>query len=163
MTSMGDVLEYLSDPRTAWTSFRDMRFWRSNHFANAETFILSSSLEALLNNSLLASDGGGLLTGSLADPGRADDGLALLGLLRAGALDGRRRDRTALVAEPAALTIWTLGLIPICLFVRLSMSCGGGSCEGAPKVGFSGAWCRCSDAHMSWRSDAATSAGASFL
>ena len=75
-----------------------------------------------MNNSRLASDGGGLLTGSLADPGRAEEGLALLGLLRAGALDGRRRDRTALVAEPAALTIWTLGLIPICLFVRLSIN-----------------------------------------
>ena len=116
-----------------------------------------------MNKSLLASDGGGRFSGTLADPGRADDGLALLGLLRAGALDGRRRDRTALVAEPAALTIWTLGLIPICLFVRLSMSCGGGSCEGAPKEGVGGAWCRWSDAHMSCNNEAATSAGASFL
>ena len=115
-----------------------------------------------MNNSRLASDGGGLLTGSLADPGRADDGLAERGLLRAGALDGLRLDRTALVAEPAALTIWTLGLIPICLFVRLSMSCGGGSSAGAPNVGFSGAWCKWSDAHMSCNNEAATSAGASF-
>ena len=99
----------------------------------------------------------------MADPGRADDGLALLGRRRAGALDGRLLERTALVAEPAALMIWTLGLIPICLFVRLSMSCGGGSCEGAPKVGRGGASCKWSEAHMSWRSDAATSAGASFL
>ena len=79
------------------------------------------------------------------------------------ALDGRRLERTALVAEPAALTIWTLGLIPICLFVRLSMSCGGGSCEGAPKEGVGGASCKWSDAHMSCNNEAATSAGASFL
>jgi hypothetical protein len=116
-----------------------------------------------MKSSFLFSGTGGLLIGSFADPGRADDGLALLGLLRAGALDGRRLDRTALVAEPAALTIWTLGLIPICLFVLLSMSCGGGSCEGAPKEGVGGAWCRCSDAHMSCNNEAATSAGASFL
>ena len=48
-----------------------------------------------MNNSFLASGTGGLLTGSLADPGRAEEGLALLGLLRAGALDGRRLERTA--------------------------------------------------------------------
>ena len=116
-----------------------------------------------MKSSFLFSGTGGLLTGSLADPGRADDGRADRGLLLAGALDGLRLDRTALVAEPAALTIWTLGLIPICLFVRLSMSCGGGSCEGAPKVGFSGAWCKWSEAHMSCNNEAATSAGASLL
>ncbi len=96
MTSIGDVLEYFSDPSTACTSFRDMRFCKSNHLAKAETFILSSFLEALRKSSFLFSGTGGRCSGCFADPGLAEEGLADRGLLRAGALDGRGHVQPAL-------------------------------------------------------------------